>query len=528
MDSTGRPVAGTSFAASAGTPYAAAAAAEIYRAGGNAADAAVAAAAAVGVTEPLMSSIGGGGFALVREPGGSGGAELIDYYDCMPGKDLPASAFGAGGSPTTMILKYGAGVKSIVGAASCAVPGSLRGWETLLRRHGKLTLRETLAPAVRLAREGFFLCKTSGMWFEVASEVLELTDETRKNFYTGDRVYRTGEEVRFPELADTLEAVGEAGADLFYEGEIARSLSSYILSMGGIITEEDLATYEAVVREPLSFDYRGRAGHTNGPPSAGGPTLAQILRVVSAYDLANIPEAEYARILAGAMKYALEDRERAYTELAENARVAEKLTGEEYAESQRARILGPAGSAGSSFGHPHTTHLSCVDGSGLAVSITASMGYGSGIVVPGTGIPMGNTLGEPELNPKGFHALAPGERLISSMSPTIVTDGNGDVISLGSPGASRIPTAIAQALVNVVNLGMPLESAVLAPRLHAEGDLFAYEAGARNPDLSLYERVLSYDEPSMFFGAVNAVRRTGEDLFEAAADPRRSGGVAFA
>ncbi|WP_166396737.1 gamma-glutamyltransferase [Rubrobacter marinus] len=321
-----------------------------------------------------------------------------------------------------MILKYGAGVKSIVGAASCAVPGSLRGWETLLSRHGKLGLRETLAPAVRLAREGFLLCKTSGMWFEVAAEVLELTEETRKNFYTGDRVYVTGEEVRFPELADTLEAVGEAGADLLYEGELARRLSSYILGMGGIITEEDLATYEAVVREPLSFAYHGRTGYTNGPPSAGGATLAQILRVVSAYDLANLPEAEHALALSGAMKYALEDRDRAYTELAENARVAEKLTGEEYAESQRARIFGAAGSA---FGHPYTTHLSCVDESGLAVSITASMGYGSGIVIPGTGIPMGNTLGEPELNPKGFHALRPGERLISSMSPTIFSDGEG-------------------------------------------------------------------------------------------------------
>src|ERR671914_349027 len=169
----------TSFAASAGTHYAAEAAAEVYRAGGNAADAAAAAAAAVAVTEPLMSSVGGGGFALVRPPEmGSGGAELIDYYDCMPGKGLPPSAFGAEGSPTTVILKYGAGVKSIVGAASCAVPGSLRGWELLLRRHGRLTLRHALDPAVRLAREGFRVPKTSGMWFDVSEEVLNLTDET--------------------------------------------------------------------------------------------------------------------------------------------------------------------------------------------------------------------------------------------------------------------------------------------------------------------------------------------------------------
>jgi gamma-glutamyltranspeptidase/glutathione hydrolase len=176
MDDT-RPT-GT-FAASAGTPYAAEAAAEVYRAGGNAADAAVAAAAAVSVTEPLLSSIGGGGFALVRDPDGE--TELIDYYDTMPGKGLPESAFGAGGSPQTVILKYGAGVNSTVGGASVAVPGALRGWEALLGRHGRLTLRETLAPAVRLAREGFRLCKTSAMWFQVAEEVLRLTEETRKN-----------------------------------------------------------------------------------------------------------------------------------------------------------------------------------------------------------------------------------------------------------------------------------------------------------------------------------------------------------
>jgi gamma-glutamyltranspeptidase/glutathione hydrolase len=532
MDSSGHPFERTSFAASAGTSYAAEAAAELYGSGGNAADAAVAAAAAVGVTEPLMSSIGGGGFALVREPGGeaAGGAELIDYYDCMPGKGLPASAFGAGGSPTTMILKYGAGVKSIVGAASCAVPGSLRGWELLLSRHGRLTLREALAPAVRLAREGFKLCKTSGLWFEVAEEVLRLTEETRRNFYTNGRVYRTGEKVRFPELADTLEAVGEAGADHFYEGKLARRISSYILREGGIITEADLASYGAIVREPLSFAYSGSTVYTNGPPSAGGPTLAQMARVIYGYDLTALSDEDYGKILAGAMKYALEDRDREYTEISENAAVAERLTSEGYIRAQRARIWGSASgpARGSEFGSPHTTHLSCVDEAGLAVSITASMGYGSGIVIPGTGIPMGNTLGEPELNPRGFHALAPGERLISTMSPTILSSPDGDLVSLGSPGASRIPTAIMQTLVNVVDHGLPLESAVRAPRLHAEGGLFAYESGAKKPDLSGYERILAYDEPSMFFGGVNAVRRTPEGLFEAAADPRRSGGVAFA
>ncbi len=533
MDSTGDLQEGTSFAASAGTHYAAEAAAEVYGAGGNAADAAVAAAAAVGVTEPLMSSIGGGGFALVRAPGegtsgGSGTAEVIDYYDCMPGKGLPPAAFGASGSPTTMILKYGAGVESIVGAASCAVPGSLRGWELLLRRHGKLTLREALAPAVRLARDGFELCKTSGMWFEVAEEVLRLTDETRKNFYTNGRVYRTSEEIRFPELAETLQAVGEAGADLFYEGDMARRISSYILAEGGIVTEEDLASYEAIVREPLSFDYNGRTLYTNGPPSAGGPTLAQMMRVISGYDLMSLPDEDYGKILAGAMKYALEDRDRAYTEISENAAVARHLISEDYVRAQRARIFSGSGSAsGDSFGSPHTTHLSCVDETGLAVSITASMGYGSGIVIPGTGIPMNNALGEPELNPRGFHALSPGERLISTMSPTILSSPDGDLVSLGSPGASRIPTAVMQALVNVVDHGLPLETAVCAPRLHAERNLLAYESGARKPDISGYERVLAYEEPSMYFGGVNAVRRTPEGAFEAAADPRRSGGAAF-
>src|ERR687893_267494 len=461
------------FAAAAGTPYAAEAAAETYRAGGNAVDAAVAAAAAVGVTEPLMSSIGGGGFALVRDP--AGGAELIDYYDAMPGKGLPDTAFGAGGSPQTIILKYGAGVRSTVGGASSAVPGSLRGWENLLARHGRLGLKEALAPAVRFAREGFRLCRTSALWFGVAEEVLRLTDETRKHFYKGERVYLEGEEVRFPELADTLEAVGEAGADLLYEGELGRRLSEYLLKVGGIITERDLAEYKAVIREPLAVAYGPGEIFTNGPPSAGGPTLAQMLRIVSGYDLASLPVEDYARVMAGAMRLALRDREVAYVDGAENEIVARKLTSEEYASQQRRRI----------FGSPQTTHISCVDAEGLAVSITATMGYGSGLVIPGTGIPMNNTLGEPELNPKGFHALAPGERLISSMSPTIVSSEEGGLISLGSPG------------------------------------------GSRTGDLDGYGQVLPFEEPNMYFGGVNAVRRTPEGPFEAAADPRRSGGVAF-
>jgi gamma-glutamyltranspeptidase/glutathione hydrolase len=503
------------FAASAGTPYAAEAAAEVCRAGGNAADAAVAAAAAVSVTEPLLSSIGGGGFALVHSPAGK--AELIDYYDTMPGKGLPASAFGAGGKPQTVVLKYGAGVNSTVGGASVAVPGAVKGWEALLARHGRLTLKETLDPAIQLSREGFRLCKTSAMWFQVAEEVLRLTDETRKTFYKGDSVYLEGEEVRFPELADTLEAIGEGGAELLYEGELGRRLSEYIIRAGGIITERDLAEYEAVIREPLAVAYGPGEIYTNGPPSAGGPTLAQMLNIVSGYDLAAMSEAHYARVMAGAMGLALQDREVAYVDGAENEIVAQRLTSEEYAKQQRRRI----------FGSSQTTHISCVDAEGFAVSITATMGYGSGLVIPATGIPMNNTLGEPELNPKGFHALEPGERLISSMSPTIVSSEEGGLISLGSPGASRIPTAILQTLVNVLDLGMPLETAVLAPRFHAEGGLFAYEAGARTADLDRYEQVLPFDEPNMYFGGVNAVRRTPEGPFEAAADPRRSGGVAF-
>jgi gamma-glutamyltranspeptidase/glutathione hydrolase len=245
-----------------------------------------------------------------------------------------------------------------------------------------------------------------------------------------------------------------------------------------------------------------------------------MLKVVSAYDLGAMPDTEYARLVAGAMKLALEDRDNQYLDGAKNGEVAERLTGEEYAAGQRRRIF-------SSFGSPHTTHLSCVDGDGLAVSITASMGYGSGLVIPGTGIPMNNTLGEPELNPKGFHALVPGERLVSSMSPTVVSSEEGGLIALGSPGASRIPTAILQTVINVVDFGMSLEEAVLAPRFHAEGDLFAYEAGARTADLDGYGRVLSYETPNMFFGGVNAVRRTPAGRFEAAADPRRSGGTTF-
>jgi len=516
------------FAVAAGTPFAADAAAEVFRSGGNAADAAVAAAAAVSVTEPLMSSVGGGGFALVRRP--QGAAEVIDYYDQMPGKGLTPSAFG--GSPPSVTLKYGAGIRSVVGAGSCSVPGAPRGWEKLLERHGRLSLREALAPAVRLAREGFPLCRTSAEWFAVAVEVLSLNAEARKNFLVGDRPYREGEGVRFPELAETLEAIGDGGADLFYRGELAREISSHILQEGGLITPEDLESYEAIVREPLHFPYGGHEVHTNGPPSAGGATLAQILRIVSAYDLAGLGGAEYVAVLAGAMRLALADRASAYADIAQNRAVAERLTSEEYAAGQRMLLGLPPGGPVRSASAGNTTHLSCVDADGLAVSITASMGYGSGVVIPGTGIPMNNSLGEPELNPRGYHATRPGERLVSSMSPTVVTSPEGDLISLGSPGASRIPTALAQTLVNVLDFRMPLDDAVRAPRIHAErtetGDLFAYEAGARGVDPERFPHALRYEGPSMFFGGVNAVRRDAEGRLAASADPRRSGEVAYA
>ena len=340
-----------------------------------------------------MSSVGGGGFALVRKADGA--AEVVDYYDVMPGKGLPKSAFGAGGSPQSVTLKYGAGVESIVGGAAVSVPGSLRGWEAVLARHGRLGLGEALAPAVRLAREGFNLCRTAGMWFGVAEEVLRLTDETRRHFYTGDRVYREGEEIRFPELAETLEAVGEGGADLFYEGELGRKVSAYVLEMEGILTETDLAEYRPVIREPMSVRYGAGEMYTNGPPSAGGPTLAQMLKIVSAYDLASMPDDEYVTVVAGAMRLALEDRETQYLDGTRNDRVAARLTGEEYAKSQRQRIF-------EGFGSPQTSHLSCVDADGLAVSITASMGYGSGLVVPGTGIPAQQQPRRARAQPKGF------------------------------------------------------------------------------------------------------------------------------
>lgn len=511
---------GHTFAASAGTPYAAEAAAEIYRAGGNAADAAVAAAAAVSVTEPLMSSIGGGGFALVRMP--SGDAELLDYFDVMPGKDMPEDLIGAGGNPQTIRIKLGAGVDSIIGGPSVAVPGSIKGWEMLLERHGKLTLKEVLKPAARLARDGFRLCKNSADYFLVADEALSLTEETRKNFYKGDRVYHENEEMRFPDLADTFDGIGEGGSKLYYEGELSKKIISYVQEMGGLISERDMAEYQPTIREPLAVEYGAGRMFTNAPPSAGGATLAQMLKVVSGYDLAELSPEEYGKVVGGAMRYALKDREVEYGDEERNLEVAQRLTTEEYAKVQRRRI----------FGSSHTSHLSCVDSDGLAVAITASMGYGSGLVVPGTGIPLGNTLGEPELNPRGFHALKPGEKLISSMSPTVVSSEEGGLICLGSPGATRIPSAILQAIINVVDFGMPLESAVLFPRIHSEfrpggKTLFAYEAGARKAELSGFDQVLDYDGPNMYFGGVNAVRLTPEGQFEAAADPRRSGGAVF-
>ena len=304
-----------------------------------------------------------------------------------------------------------------------AVPGALRGWEALLGRHGRLTLEETLGPAVRLAREGFRLCKTSGMWFQVAEEVLRLTDETRKNFYNGDRVYFEGEEMRFPELADTLEAIGEGGAELLYEGELGRrsrstssrwvgSSPSRTLPSTGPSSASRLVSLTSRVRStPMVRPRRGTDARPDAKDSvrlrSGIPARGRIRQGHGGcYEARLARPRGRLRGWGGERDRSPEAHERGVRQGAAPAHL--RLAADHAHLLRRRRRV-------RRLHHRHD---------GLRVRARRARHRH----------PAEQHSGEPELNPKGFHALEPGERLISSMSPTIVSSEEGGLISSARPG----------------------------------------------------------------------------------------------
>lgn len=495
----------------AGHPLTAEAGAAVLRAGGNAVDAAVGAVLASFAVESPLTGFGAGGYMAVHA-----GAEttLIDFFVAAPGLD--GAERRAELEPVPVRFDAETTQTFFVGPASCGVPGTAAGLERALARFGSVPPAELVGPAVRLAREGAPINAEQAYILEILWPIHARSAQTRALYAPDGRPLGRGDVFRFPDLAEALERFGAEGAEPFYRGEVAAALSEFVRDGGGTLGPRDLAAYEAVERLPIRAPFRGTEVLTNPPPSSGGILIAYCLGLLVRMGGRSGPER-----LVAAMRAANDRRD---------LRFAESL----YEEGMEAGFLAAAGldaAAADLLGS--TTHISVMDGAGMCASVTCSNGSGSGVLVPGTGVILNNMLGEEDLNPLGFHRIAPGRRVPSMMAPTVVLREGEIELALGSAGSNRIRSAILQTVVRAVEEGLPVDAAVAAPRLHFEQGIVQAEPGIDEAALERLEaagyRVMRRPALNLFFGGVQAVardRRTG--ALSGGGDPRRGGAVAHA
>jgi gamma-glutamyltranspeptidase / glutathione hydrolase len=495
----------------AGHPATAEVGAEVLREGGNAVDAAVGAVLASFAAESPLTGFGAGGFMMVHR---GGKTVLLDFFVAAPGRD--GIERRAELVPVPVHFDADTVQTFYVGPASCGVPGTAAGLEEVLRRFGSVSLAELVRPAVRLAREGAPVNAEQAYILDILAPIHLRLEGTRQLYAPAGRTLREGELFSFPELAEALERFGAEGAEPFRAGEVAATLSEYVLEHGGTLGPADLAGYEAIERQPIRTSFRGTEVLTNPPPSSGGILIAYCLGLLERLGERSGPEQ-----LVAAMGVANDARGEAF---------AEALYGEEL----EASLLEPAAldlAAGDLLGS--TTHISVLDGDGMCASVTCSNGSGSGVLVPGTGVILNNMLGEEDLNPLGFHAIASGRRVPSMMAPTVVLRDGEIQLGLGSAGSNRIRSAILQTIVRAVEQGMGAEEAVRAPRLHFEAGVVQAEPSIDEEALARIEArgvpVLRRPAINLFFGGVQAVAREhGTGALSGGGDPRRGGTVALA
>ncbi len=483
--------------------------------GGNAVDAAIAACLVSLVTEPGVVSPAAGAFVTIWPE--SGDPVTIDGACEMPGRAAPAERFGRGSLDVE--LTYGGRTQTTVGYGSVATFGGMSGLAMAQERYGKLTWQELFKPAVGYASDGFRLSQASYNYLVHTHDgIFGWNPDSFRALHDDDgELLRVGETVKVAGLADTLEACASNGPQEFYTGKVGQTIADHVFDHGGLLARVDLETYKAVSRPALAVEMDDWCVATSPAPSLGGATLVTMLKMMRE-NPATTWSAEAVAILVATQLAVLQFRQTFLDE----ADDLDKETRRLLTVTSRDELMGLMRS-------PSTVHTSTVDSGGLACAVTASAGYGSGIMPPGTGIWLNNCLGEVELNKHGFHALTPGTRMPSNMAPTVARHKDGSIIAIGSPGADRITTAILQTLVNFVQLGMSLKEAVAHPRLHVEsvdgGSRVSYETGLDLSKVDLRSR--EFEELNMFFGGVaTALRETGDRL-DAAADPRRTGGTAI-
>jgi gamma-glutamyltranspeptidase/glutathione hydrolase len=447
---------------------------QILRAGGNAVDAAVAVGFALAVTYPGAGNIGGGGFMLIRLAGGD--AVVVDYREAAP----------AAASRNMYINSNGEVIPnaSTVGALAVGVPGTVAGFVMAEQKYGKLGLARVIAPAIRLARDGFEVSYGFSESLRQHRDFLSKFDASRRIFLRQGNLYEAGEVFRQPELARTLEAIARRGTNGFYDGAVGEAIVATMEKYHGLITKRDLAQYQAKLRQPLVGHFRGDEILSVPPPSSGGVGLIEMLNILEPLDLGVPDSFQSMHFITEVMRHAYADRA-VYLGDSDFVSVpVARLTSPEYAATLREEILHAKPDAPFKAGNPQeaegsqTTHYSVVDGEGNAVANTYTLNnwYGSGVTAEGAGFLLNDEMddfaskpGAPNTNgivQGEANAIAPKKRPLSSMTPTIVLQDGKLRLVLGSPGGGTIINTVLQVLLNVVAFKMDVLRAVSFPRFH--------------------------------------------------------------
>jgi gamma-glutamyltranspeptidase / glutathione hydrolase len=514
--------------------------ADILQKGGNAVDAAVAVGFALAVTYPRAGNLGGGGFMLIHQASGNDAA--IDYRETAPAAITDKSFLDAQGNADPQ--------KSRDSALAIGVPGTVEGLAFAARRYGsgRFTLADLIAPALALARDGMPV--TDDIADMSANELARLKrwPSSAKIFLKPDgTALAFGDRLVQDDLANTLEAIAKDGPHAFYDGPIAAAIAAAVQAAGGVMTADDLKSYTAFERTPVRGTYRGYDIVSMPPPSSGGVELIEMLNILEGYDLGHQDDAHALHLMVEAMKRAYADRALFLGDPDKVKAPVEKLISKDYAAAWRATIdpehatpasaIRPGGTVQSEG--RNTTHFSVADSFGNAVSntYTLNFSYGVGLVAAGTGVMLNNELDDFAVKPDAPNAYgligyeanapAPGKRPLSSMTPTIVLKDGKPFLVTGSPGGSRIITTVLQVVVDVIDRGMDIASAVSAPRLHNQWlpDQVFVEPGVSPDIIAALQARGDKVVPTRPFTSANSIAITPEDII-GAADPRSRGALA--
>ena len=511
----------------AGHPLTAEAAAIILEAGGNAFDAIIAAAWAACVGEPVLTSAGGGGFMLAQCADGRTAA--YDFFVQTPRRRRPESELDF----FPIQADFGTTTQEFhIGLGAVATPGMVAGLFRIQRDLGSVPMRQLMEPAISWARQGQPLNPLQAYIFDVVHPIYEYHAESRAVFASrrGPGLLKSGESLRQTALADSLEALGYEGAELFYRGELAQTLVSQSREGGGHLLYADLEGYRVALRQPLAVPHGGARLLFNPPPSSGGALIAFALRLwreqwreqqaSTQTPGSDGASADSLLTLAAVMAATNRARERHYDPHADEAGVARRLLSDDVVDQALAQLRGvPVQTRG-------TSHISVMDAVGNVAALTSSNGEGCGYMVPGSGIMLNNMLGEEDVNPHGFHSWQQDRRLSSMMAPTLVQHPD-YTIATGSGGSNRIRSAILQVLIKLIDWGWDAEQAINSPRIHLEGRLLSIEPGFSPTALAALEAAWPgcehWQQHNLFFGGAHTTLHHRKSGFSGAGDQRRGG-----